>query len=56
MADVRLRVKVRGTVQSVGFLTFYRNRRNVSDEPIAYQEDAKKRLGGIAGAFLTHRR
>ena len=30
---------------------------NVSDEPIAYQDaDALGRLGGIAGAFLTHNR
>ena len=30
---------------------------NVSDEPIAYRDgDARKRLGGIAGAFLTHDR
>jgi hydrogenase maturation protein HypF len=30
---------------------------NVSDEPIAYRdEDALDRLGGIAGAFLTHDR
>jgi len=53
----RRRIQVEGIVPRALNIPIVLTSGNVSDEPIAYQDDeALERLRGIADAFLTHNR